>query len=73
MSENKDVDQNEGEGSRSAARDYERDLKQTLGKGHVADDAEAARRDVESNPEEYRRAEEEGKSHSAGEAPGDLG
>lgn len=64
--------QNEGEGSRTADREYRQGVQETLRKGHVEEDAERARRDVEARPEEYRRAEEEGRSRSAGEAPGDL-
>ncbi len=62
---------NEGEGSRTADRDYRQGIEETLRKGHVEQDAERARRDVEANPEEYRRAEEIGRSRSAGEAPDD--
>ncbi len=64
--------ENEGEGSRSGDRQYRAGLKEHLRKGHVEDEAEQARKDVESKPEEYRQAEEAGKSHSAGEAPGDA-
>lgn len=63
---------NEGEGSRTAAREYEQGVKETVRKGHVEEDAARARRDLEASPEEYRRAEDEGKRRSAGEAPGDL-
>jgi hypothetical protein len=63
--------ENEGEGSRSADQEYRQGVQEHLEKGHVQDEAETARRDVESSPEEYRKAEEEGKSRSAGEAPGD--
>jgi len=63
--------ENEGEGSRSADQRYRADLEKHLEKGHVQEEAEKARKDVESSPEEYRRAEDEGKRHSAGEAPGD--
>jgi hypothetical protein len=47
-------------------------VQETVRRGGVADDAERARRDVDADPEEYRRAEDEGRSRSAGEAPGDL-
>jgi hypothetical protein len=63
--------ENEGEGSRSADRQYREELRKHIEKGHVEEEAEAAKKDVESSPEEFRRAEDEGKSHSAGEAPGD--
>ena len=64
--------ENEGEGSRSADRQYRRGVEATVQKGRVEEDAERARREVSEDPEPYRRAEEEGRSHSAGEAPGDL-
>lgn len=63
---------NEGEGSHSAAREYDRGVEEHLKKGKVREEAERARRDVEADPEEYRRAEEEGKSRSAGDLPADL-
>ena len=63
---------NEGEGSRSADRRYREGVQRTVRKGHVEEDAERARREVEANPGEHRDAEEEGKSRSAGEAPGDV-
>ena len=63
---------NEGEGSRSADESYRQGVRRTVRQGHVEEDAEKARRDVEANPEEFERAEEEGRSRSAGEAPGDL-
>jgi hypothetical protein len=64
--------ENEGEGSRSADREYREGVRKHLEKGHVQDEAEKASEDVDSSPEEYRKAEEAGKSHSAGEAPGDT-
>jgi hypothetical protein len=64
--------ENEGEGSRSADRRYREGVARTVRQGRVAEDAERARKDVEANPEEFRRAEEEGRERSAGEAPGDL-
>jgi Fur family iron response transcriptional regulator len=63
---------NEGEGSRSADRRYREGVKETVRRGHVEEDAERARRDVDARPDEYRDAEREGRSRSAGEAPGDL-
>jgi hypothetical protein len=63
---------NEGEGSRSADRRYREGIAKHLEKGTVEQEADAARRDVEANPEEYRRAEEEGKRHSAGDLPSDV-
>jgi hypothetical protein len=63
---------NEGEGSRTADRNYREGVAKTVQRGHAEQDAEQARREVEANPEEFERAEEEGRSRSAGEAPGDL-
>jgi hypothetical protein len=65
-------DANEGEGSRTADQHYRGGVEETVKRGHVAEDAERARRDVEANPDEFRRAEEQGRERSAGEAPGDL-
>jgi Fe2+ or Zn2+ uptake regulation protein len=62
----------EGEGSRSADRNYREGVRETVRRGQVEEDAEQARKDVEASPDEYRRAEDEGKSRSAGEAPRDL-
>jgi hypothetical protein len=56
MGEMKPGGMNEGEGSRTAADNYEKGLRETLRKGHVEEDAERARRDVEASPEEFRRA-----------------
>jgi hypothetical protein len=66
-------DANEGEGSRGADRRYREGVQETVRRGHVDEDAERAKRDVEASPDEYRRAEREGREHSAGEAPGDVG
>ena len=66
------VGENEGEGSRSADQAYREGVRKHLEKGHVEEEAEKARRDVEASPEEYRRAEKEGESRSAGEAEGDA-
>lgn len=63
---------NEGEGSKSADRRYREGVERTVREGHVEEDAERARREVESSPEEHRRAEEEGRRRSKGEAPGDV-
>jgi hypothetical protein len=64
--------ENEGEGIRTADRRYREGISEHLRKGNVEEEAERAARDVEANPEEFRRAEDEGKRRSAGEAPGDL-
>lgn len=70
--EKKTTTENEGEGSRTADRHYREGVQETVRRGHVEEDAERARRDVEAEPDEYRRAEDEGKRRSAGEAPADL-
>jgi hypothetical protein len=64
--------QDAGEGSRSADRRYREGVERTLRRGHVEEDAERARREVDASPEEHREAEEQGRRPSAGEAPGDL-
>jgi hypothetical protein len=63
---------NEGEGNRTADREYREGVQRTVRRGHAEQDAEQARREVEADPGKYRQAEEEGKRRSAGEAPGDL-
>lgn len=68
----KRTDENEGEGSRTADRRYREGVERTVRKGDVEKDADRARRDVEGSPDEFRRAEDEGRQRSAGEAPGDL-
>ena len=67
-----DDPRNEGEGSRTAADDYRKGVEEHLRKGHVEEEAERAARDLDENPEELRRAEQEGKSRSAGDLVSDL-
>ncbi|HSD18931.1 MAG TPA: hypothetical protein VLC54_02760 [Anaeromyxobacter sp.] len=62
----------EGEGSREADRRYREGVTDHLRKGHVEEEAERAAREVAERPEDYRRAEEEGKKRSAGDLPEDL-
>ena len=52
----------EGEGSYSATRDYQKNMER-FQKGHpdTRAMAEDARREVEKNPDEFERAEREGK------------
>lgn len=57
----------EGEGSYSATRDYQKNIKDYLDKADVQSDAEAARPRSESEARELEQAEREGKSHSRGE------
>jgi hypothetical protein len=57
----------EGEGSYSATRNYQKDIKEYLEKADVDKDAEAAKPRSESEARELEDAEREGKSHSRGE------
>jgi hypothetical protein len=57
----------EGEGSYSATRDYQKNLKDYLDQADVKADAEAARPRSESEARELEQAEREGKSHAKGE------
>ena len=57
----------EGEGSYSATRDYQKNIKEYLDKADVQSDAEAAKPRSESEARDLERAEREGKSHSKGE------
>ena len=60
-------DQVEGEGSYSATRNYQKDIKEYLDKADVKSDAEASKPRSESEAREMEEAEREGKSHSKGE------
>ena len=57
----------EGEGSYTATRDYQKNIKNYLDKADVQSDAEAAKPRSESEARELDEAEREGKSHSKGE------
>jgi hypothetical protein len=57
----------EGEGSYSATRNYQKDIKEYLDKGDVEVDMEAAKPRSEQEAREIEEAEREGKSHSKGE------
>ena len=57
----------EGEGSYSATRDYQKNIKEYLDKGDVQSDAEAAKPRSESEARELEQAVREGKSPSKGE------
>ncbi len=67
-----DRPKNEGEGNRTADREYREGVEEHLKRGHVEEEAERAARDVDEHPDELRKAEEEGKKRSAGELPSDL-
>jgi hypothetical protein len=60
-------DANEGEGSKSAARDYERDVDEFLEDNDPSKLARNAASDIERDPKAYESAEREGKSRSAGD------
>lgn len=57
----------EGEGSYTATRDYQKNIKDYLDKADVESDGEAARPRSESEARDLEQAEREGKSHSKGE------
>jgi hypothetical protein len=57
----------EGEGSYSATRNYQKDIKEYLDKADVKSDAEKSKPRSESEAREMEEAEREGKSHSKGE------
>jgi hypothetical protein len=57
----------EGEGSYSATRDYQKNIKEYLDKADVESDAKASKPRSESEAREMEQAEREGKSHSRGE------
>ena len=57
----------EGEGSYTAARDYQKNIKEYLQKADVEADAEAAKPRSDSEAREIEQAEREGRSHSKGE------
>ena len=57
----------EGEGSYTATRDYQKNIKDYLDKADVEADAESAKPRSESEAREIEEAEREGKSHSKGE------
>jgi hypothetical protein len=57
----------EGEGSYSATRNYQKDIKDYLDKADVEADAEAAKPRSDSEARELDAAEREGRSHSKGE------
>ena len=56
-----------GEGSYEATRDYQKDIKQYMDKADVQADAEASRSRSEGEAREMDEAEREGRSHSKGE------
>jgi len=65
--EGEDKDKVEGEGSYSATRNYQKNIKEYLEHADVEADAEAAKPRSEAEARELEQAEREGKSHSKGE------
>jgi len=62
--------QNEGEGSRSGARDYDQRTRAFVQSGQVEKKAKEAEKAIEgSEGEALRKAEVEGKRHAKGEDP----
>jgi hypothetical protein len=57
----------EGEGSYSASRDYQKNIRDYLDKADVQADAEKAKPRSESEARDLEAAEREGRSHSKGE------
>jgi len=65
-----DLDGNQGEGNRGAARAYNEDTTEFAQSGKAAEKAAEARRALEGpEGDELRRAEVEGKSRAKGEDP----
>ena len=60
-------EQVEGEGSYSATRNYQKNIKDYLDKADVQSDAEASKPRSESEARDLEEAEREGRSHSKGE------
>jgi hypothetical protein len=57
----------EGEGSYTASREYQKNIKEYLQKADVDADAQAAKPRSEAEARELEQAEREGRSHSKGE------
>ncbi|HEX7891017.1 MAG TPA: hypothetical protein VF522_16805 [Ramlibacter sp.] len=57
----------EGEGSYTATREYQKNLKDYLDKADVEKDAEASRPRSDDEARDMEQAEREGKAHSRGE------
>jgi hypothetical protein len=61
--------ENEGEGNKSADRQYREHVREFEEQHDVESLGRSARQDIERDPEGYRAAEEEGKSRMAEEDP----
>ena len=67
-----DDPENEGDGSRSAARAYNRDQQEFVKEGRVGEAAEEARSAVEDDRRDLEKAEKEGKRHAAEHDPEEV-
>jgi hypothetical protein len=63
---------NEGEGNRTADRNYREGVEEHLRRADVSEEAERASKELDERPDELRRAEEEGRSRSKGDLDSDL-
>lgn len=61
--------ENEGEGSRTAARAYNKDVKETVDSGKVEEKAREAKPESEQEKKELREAERAGKARAKEEDP----
>ncbi len=65
-------DENEGEGSKTADKQYRDAATEFAKKGGAVEKGLQAERDVEKNPREYAEAERAGRAHSAGDLRADV-
>lgn len=67
----READENEGEGSKSADRNYRRDVDDFLEKEDPSKLARQAQADIERDRDSYDEAERQGKARSKGDSPAD--
>lgn len=72
MDDKKGLLQNEGEGSKTADKSYREGATSFAHKTDTLKKGLEAERDVEMYKDEFDSAEKAGRSHSAGDLPGDL-
>lgn len=66
----RNMEGNQGEGNRGAAKAYNEDTKEFAQSGRVQETAQDARKALEgAEGDDLRRAEKEGRSHAKGEDP----
>ncbi len=70
---NKQGGQNEGEGNKTADKQYREQASEFARRTDTLQSGLQAEREVESRKGEFEKAEQAGKSHSAGDLPKDLG